>query len=279
MKEVFSNFMNKSDKKKRLVYQVSIGSSKLYDFCIESVSNYCKRCNIEHRVQREQILCICPDPKTTNRSHAAWNKPGLKPGLIIFEKENAFDLLGEYDQIAIIDSDIYIRESAPNIFDDLTSEYAFGAVFEREMPITEQYRKKILAYSRGQYGNLKDVDWKWHPSTGAEFANMGVMVLNSTFKEFLNGQTAKEFLMRKEFKKFIDGDGNLKWSTDQSLINYSLKKYNVPTKHLDWRWNALYRGIEDKHLKDAQFIHFFLKDHLPNKGEDVAMLKKIIDKS
>ena len=108
---------------------------------------------------------------------------------------------------------------------------------------------------------------------------MGVMVLNGVFKEFLNGQTAKEFLMRKEFKKFIDGDGNLKWSTDQSLINYGLKKYNVPTKHLDWRWNALYRGIEDKHLKDAQFIHFFLKDHLPNKGEDVAMLKKIIDKS
>jgi hypothetical protein len=51
----------------------------------------------------------------------------------------------------------------------------------------------------------------------------------------------------------------------------------MAVKKLDWRWNALYKGVEDKYLKDAHFIHFFLKDLLPNKGEDVKEILKIIE--
>lgn len=268
--------MNDSKDKKRLIYQVSIGNSRLYDFCVDSVAKYCKRYGLDHVVQREQKLCICPDPKSPGRSFQSWNKPGLKPGLVIYEKENAFDLLGQYDQIAIVDSDVYIRETAPLIFDELPEEYDFGGVVERHLPITDQYRKKILAYSRGQYGNLKDVDWKWCPTSGAEFINMGIMLLNNSFKKHLGGQSAKEFLARKEFKKFIDGEGNWRWSSDQTLSNYFIKKYNVKVKHLDWKWNALYRGIHDHKLPEAHFVHFFLKDHLPNKGEDINLLRRVI---
>ena len=39
--------------------------------------------------------------------------------LPIYEKENAFDYFDDYDQIAIIDADIYIRDTAPNIFNEL----------------------------------------------------------------------------------------------------------------------------------------------------------------
>lgn len=42
--------------------------------------------------------------------------------LPIYEKENAFDYLDDYDQIAIIDADIYIRPDAPNIFEDFGTE-------------------------------------------------------------------------------------------------------------------------------------------------------------
>jgi hypothetical protein len=47
------------------------------------------------------------------------------------------------------------------------------------------------------------------------------------------------------------------------LLNYWIKRYKIKTKNLDWRWNALYRGIEDQYLSQAYFIHFFLADHIP----------------
>ena len=60
-----------------------------------------------------------------------------------------------YDQIAIIDADIYIRPEAPNIFDDLSDKYDFGAVVERDMPISGQYAMKIKNYSNMQYTPLQ----------------------------------------------------------------------------------------------------------------------------
>src|SRR5210317_1495404 len=115
---------------KRLVYQVSVGKpSKLYQYCIESVAEHCKKYNIEHIVQREPILRIKPDPFNMDRSKESYEKHG--GFLPIYEKENAFGYLNDYDQIAIIDADIYIRPNSPNIFDDFDVDKAFGAVVER----------------------------------------------------------------------------------------------------------------------------------------------------
>ena len=122
---------------KRLIYQVAVGKpSKLYATCIETVSLYCERHGIEHIVQTTPKLRIKPDIFTTGRSTESYSKHG--GFLPIFEKENAFDLLDSYDQIAIVDADIFIREDAPNIFDDFGTDHAFGAVIEREMPITRE---------------------------------------------------------------------------------------------------------------------------------------------
>ena len=75
---------------KRLIYQVYVGQpSNLYDACIGSVSNYCKKYNIDHIVQKNSILRIQPDLSRTGRSKEAVSRLGYLP---IFEKENA--LLG-----------------------------------------------------------------------------------------------------------------------------------------------------------------------------------------
>lgn len=255
---------------KRMIYQVSVGKpSKLYQACIDSVNAYCKRYGIDHIVQTEPILKIVPDLSRTGRSKEAVERLGYLP---IYEKENAFSYIDQYDQIAIIDSDIYIKDSAPNIFEDLSDEYAFGAVVERDLPCTPKYRNKITKYSNGAFTGLKDVDWKWHNGI-AEFYNMGLIIFNSKqLKPYLKDQTPREFLTRSEFKDFVDGIGYYKWSTDQIMLNWWVKKESVPTKNMDWQWNALYKGIEDKYLKDAHFIHFFLKDKLPNQGENVKEL-------
>ena len=262
---------------KRLIYRVCVGqdkNSKLYKHCIESVKEYCKLHEIKHILQNKPILKITPDPFSTNRSNESFLKHG--GFLPIYEKENAFDLIDEYDQIAIIDADIYIRPNAPNLFDDVKLSVAFSASVEREMPLTEKYKNKIINYSRMQYNNLQSPQINFKPNTqGFEFYNMGLIVINcERFKPYLKGQTAKQFLNRMEFKPFVDGIGPWKWSTDQTLLNYFLKKYKVDVQNLDWKWNGLYTANTQIHK--CHFIHFFLKDKLPDRGENVEQLMRMI---
>lgn len=262
---------------KRLIFQVCLGkqaNSRLYKKCIDSVAQYATKHGIEHRVATVPKLKVKPDVFQTNRSQDSYMKHG--GFLPIYEKEQAFDLLDEYDQIAIIDADIFIRDNAPNIFDDFGVEDAFGCVFEREMPITNKYKDKIYRYSVMQYDILHNSGVNFRPNTlGFEFANMGMIVLNSEkFKPYLKGQTAQQFITRSEFQPFVDGQGAWKWSTDQTLLNYFLKKYEVPTKHMDWKWNGLY-GANTK-IEECHFVHFFLKDLLPDQGENVEELMKKI---
>ena len=93
-------------------------------------------------------------------------------------------------------------------------------------------------------------------------------------KPYMRNQSAKEFLRRSEFQDFVDGIGAWKWSTDQTLLNYFLKKYNVPTLHMSWKWNGLYTA--NTKIDECHFVHFFLKDKLPHGGENIKeLLRKI----
>lgn len=254
---------------KCLIYQVYVGEkTKLYDYCVNSVAKYCEKYNLDHIIQTEPILKIIPDLSVTNRSPNSWGRLGFLP---IYEKENAFSYLDKYDRIAIIDSDIYIRETAPNIFEQLSDGSEFGAVIERDMPLTQQYLQKVTYYSKEHYSTLTDIDCKLN-DRGYEFMNMGLMIFSKDILKYLHNQTPLEFISRPEFKRFVDGIGLWKWSTDQTLLNYWIRKDKINYKGLNWRWNALYKGIDDFYLRDSYFIHFFLKDHLPEKGENVERL-------
>jgi hypothetical protein len=255
-----------------MIYQVAVGNqSKLYEHCIQSVTRYCEKHNITQIVQRTPILRIKPDVFTTNRSVESYEKHG--GFLPIYEKENAFDYFDTFDQIAIVDADIYIRDSAIDVFDAFGKTHEFGAVVERDAPITPQYKNKLLGYTRMQYSPLTDVDWEWNES-GAKFYNMGFMIMNKTFSKYLKGQSPREFIERPEFKRFVDGEGAWKWSTDQTLLNWFIKKERVRVKDMSWHFNALYTAVED--ITPAHFVHFFLKDKLPEKGENVEELMKAI---
>lgn len=260
---------------KALIYQVYTGkNSRLYDHCTESVKDYAKRIGADHIIQRHPILQIKPDVFATNRSKESYEKYG--GFLPIYEKENAFTHLESYDQVAIIDADVYVRpECSKSIFDAAGTDVDFAGVLEREMPLTPQYERKIANYARMQYGmpGMHQLfDWKCPRGLGADFYNMGIMVLNKSITKYLRGQTPLQFLQRPEFKDFIDGKGAWKWSTDQTLLNYWVKKEKMKVANLNYRWNGLFTGIEMKYIKECHFIHFFLKDKLPNRGENVKEL-------
>lgn len=238
---------------------------------MESVERYCKKYHIDHIVQREPILKI--RPKNSKRSKEAVERLGYLP---ILEKENAFGYLDRYDKICIVDSDIYIRDSAPNIFDQIDMNTAFAGVMEKDLPCTQTYLKKIAAYSRGQYARLNDVNWN-SGNWGIAFYNMGLMLFTKKMSEYLRGQTPEQFIRRPEFERFINGEGNWRWSTDQTLLNYWIQKSGMPQKHLDWRWNALFKGVQDGSLPDAHFVHFFLANVLPKRGAEIPQLIKDLD--
>lgn len=258
---------------KQLIYQVYTGKkSRLYDHCTTSVKLYAQRIGADYICQTTPQLMIAPDPFMTNRSKESYQKYG--GFLPIYEKENAFAFLGQYDQIAIIDADIYIRpDTTDSIFVAAGTDVDFAGVLERDMPVTPQYERKIANYSRMQYGQSPiNKLFDWNHRCGADFYNMGMMVINKSLLKYLNGETPAEFLRRPRFKPFIDGMGAWKWSTDQTLLNVWVKEEKMKVKNLPFVWNGLFTGIEDKEIKKCNFVHFFLKDKLPERGENVEEL-------
>ena len=246
-----------------MIYQVCVGETPaFYKDCVASVEHYCKWHGIDHIVQRRPILKI--KPINSHRSENA-----LRLGYLpIFEKEQAFSYLHRYDQIAIIDADIYIRDSAPDIFDEM-GEATFAAVLERDMPLTSAYFDKIRKYSDGQYGQLKHLDWDWN-SNGAAFYNMGMMMFSNKLLDYLEDDTPAEFIHRPEFEKFVNGEGHHKWSTDQTLLNYWVRSSGMETVNLSWKWNALYGAVRDIHK--AHFIHFFLSAKMVNRDAEIPAI-------
>ena len=96
----------------RMIYQVAVGKqSNLYEHCIKSVANYCKKYNLKHIVQTEPILKIRPDVNRTGRSKEAVERLGYLP---IFEKENAFSYIVQFKQLAIAVS--YTHLTLPTIY-------------------------------------------------------------------------------------------------------------------------------------------------------------------
>jgi hypothetical protein len=246
-----------------LIYQVAVGETPpFYDLCITSVAKYCARYRIEHVVQREPRLKI--RPRQSCRSANA-----LRLGYLpIFEKAMALNYLDGARSVLILDADVYVRPSAPNIFEEQTGS-DFAAVLEREMPLTNEYAHKVCKYSYGQYVDLDDVDWQWSEK-GAAFFNMGVMLLGPRFGTYLHGQTPREFLERPEFERFVNGQGHWRWSTDQTLWNYWLKKTGLSVRSMDWRFNALYNAVRS--VADAYFVHFFLAAKLPQGGLEIPAI-------
>lgn len=257
-----------------LIYQVAIGEqSKLYEVCIDSVAQYCNRMGFTHYVLREPLMRIRPDMNRTGRSKEAVEKLGYLP---IYEKENAFSKLTEYDNVAIIDADVYIKSSVTeDIFGQL-GDAEFSAMIEASGPITKEHKIKLLRYGEMQYGKIKSaVSW----SGGiAQFMNMGVMVMSNKNNMVKRGRLLppSDFIHRPEFKDFVDGIGSYKWSTDQTLLNYWLYYDKIHTSNLDWKWNALYTAVDNEAIRNAYAIHFFLKDKLLHKGENIEeILKKL----
>ncbi len=74
-----------------------------YASCLDSVARYAARIGADHVVQTEPILRIAPE-----RSARSGN--ALRLGYLpIYEKEVALSYLDRYEQILVLDADVWVR--------------------------------------------------------------------------------------------------------------------------------------------------------------------------
>jgi hypothetical protein len=238
---------------RRLIFQVAVGEvPAFYAPCMASVKAYAARIGADYEAITEPELRIVP--KNSRRSQNA-----LRLGYLpIFEKEAAFSRFDRYDQIAIIDADVYVNTWAPDIFKEADGAH-FAGVLEQDLPLQEQYERKIKNYARDQYGDPK-----------MAFYNMGVSVWGMSVLHFLKGETPKQFIHRPEFDKFVNGEGKYRWSTDQTLLNTWVRATGMRTKNLDWRFNCMYDYVLPTALRQhPYFIHFALASKMPRGGAEI----------
>jgi hypothetical protein len=57
-------------------------------------------------------------------------------------------------------------------------------------------------------------------------------------------------------------------------LNTWIKEDKLKVKNMHWTWNGLFSA--STRIKDCHFVHFFLKDKLPDAGENVEELMKQI---
>lgn len=244
---------------RRLVYQVAIGPRRpLWEQCIESMARYCARHGFTHEVQREPILRI--RPKASQRSEGAL-RLGYLPNC---EKMAGLSLFDQFEQIAIVDSDVWATADAPSIFDGVPPSCDLAAVTERALPISPIYARKLDRYERMQFAPLDGV--------GLPFLQCGVIVYNRSFTRFMPGGP-KGWYEQLELERFVNGEGPWRWQTEQVTLSWFCRAKGVDVAALDPRFNWLFGAILTAHRLEGWFHHMFLSEHLT--GTDPEQMVKM----
>lgn len=147
-----------------------------------------------------------------------------------WEKFRIYELLNNYDRILYLDTDIIIRDHAPNIFDIIPDTH-LGIL--NEQPFVED---RTYAFMQGcQAYGYTDMPWD------KIYFNTGVMVIS-------------------KIHQLLFVKPNLEASNffEQTYLNLQIKKQKIPVSMLDYKWNRMF--CIDKFIGverfEAYFIHY-----------------------
>jgi hypothetical protein len=153
---------------------------------------------------------------------------------LAYEKLQVARLLGEYDRVLLIDSDVLVRPDAPSLFDVVAPTH-FGVLNEQPWFPTD-VRARIGRACSELGVALPDFDWDHR------YFQTGVMVLSRIH--------APLFAPPKTY--FRDHP----W--EQSWLNILIAARSVPVHELPWRYNRI--GCMDRRLDEPRdesyIIHY-----------------------
>lgn len=154
------------------------------------------------------------------------------PAFGAYNKLNVFELLEHYDRIVYIDTDIIVRDDAPNIFDVVPSDKV-GMMCETGLLGNDRAQ---LMQEWSQKHNADISDWN------GQYYNTGVMVMSRGHEKVLNG-----------CEHFYDDT-----FFEQTPINMNIIDYKIPMHELPYSFNRTsfmdFQMDEPRH--SSYFIHY-----------------------
>ena len=195
---------------KNIIFQVNIKGRRHrpeFDLSTQSWKKWADKNNCE-------VLILDQFIRDENEMKANWQK------WYVFDLLEANNI--DYDQILVVDADTIVHPDCPNFFDE--TEHKFCVV--RNDGCFEWVLRSVEKYKDFLFQDL-DVDC-W------EYFNSGFVILNKKHKPFIK----KVLSWYDENVKNINwAEENIKASTEQTPLNFLVKKHNVEIKHLSERYN------------------------------------------
>lgn len=181
---------------------------------------------------------------------------------VIWQRYFLFDMLDhnkiKYDQVLLVDADTIVHPNTPDIFKLTDHKYCLvhdDGDFDWIIRSIENYKEHL-------FNHEPIVNWY-------EYFNSGFQIVNKSHREFFN-------TMRKFYEENSD---QIKWcqqtygvGTDQTPLNYLLRRENIETKTLPYRYNMSCMaskeivGLEMIHTKMGYVMHF---NGMPDKDKTV----------
>lgn len=223
---------------RNLIYQAEIGDGSRVphiDVLTASVSRYAKSLDTEYIFHREEVS----SEYLIEMFYTSLN--------IIYDE--TFD---QYDDILFLDTDIYVSETAKNIF-------AIKKPINTDLLATSVLYYHDVYPQYAQQSNLVRSTRFSDP----RYINSGVILF--TKKGRLKARRTWE-----DWKPFIKAFGH--GFHDELFINHMINKYNFNVKELSSAWNFLY-NYDKAEERNPHFFHFpgvkkrFIEGFLKKKGE------------
>ena len=217
------------------------GRNSSYDYSINSWKNWCNKNGVELFVLEDLV------------HDADYMK-------ITLQRYFLFDILEaneiEYDQVLMVDADTIIHPDCPNFFNETDGKYC-GVMNDGDY---EWVQRSIKSYSEYMFPEQEPIK-PW------EYINGGFQIVNKEHRQFFQDMVRFYFENRD---KFMYAQEHFRVGTDQTPLNFMLKRENIPLNILPGcynlqdltRKNLLYISEQcwwsDKlHFADAGWVYHF----------------------
>lgn len=186
---------------------------------------------------------------------------------VIWQRYFLFDILDhnklEFDQVLIVDADTIVHPNCPNFFEMTNHKYTLvhdDGDFDWIIRSMENYKKHLFT---------EEPLFNWY-----EYFNSGFQIVNNSHREFF--KTMRDF--------YTKNNEMIRWcqktygvGTDQTPLNYLLRKHNIETTSLPYSYNMSCMASKEivneqmQHTKSGYVMHF---NGLPNKDVNVPYWMK-----
>jgi len=201
------------------------------EWCLNSWRPWCKKHDVELFILSDELQ----------------DKSLMKP---TWQRWHVFEILEangiEYNQVALVDVDTMIHPNAPNFFDETKGEYA-GV---QDDLMVEWVHNSITGY-QDMFPNTK-FDW-------TTYVNNGFIVMSPKHKKLCKSIT--DFYYANENELRTRQHETLKKGSDQTPVNYLVRREGFPMTHLSKKWNFTHmhiRGVFQQFLfLDCAWVYHF----------------------